>query len=371
MQLANVIPDLFDSFDPGENLKLKAEWFRTSKPVANCVKIVSPGRLHFSLFDYLYMNPPLPGGGGIGISTDVFQNHVEISIGGRRSAGSPIPPAVRHIRLLFGKLVDYPGDELEISVQTRIPHAHQGYGSNVTLNTAVFWGLNLLFGSPFGREEAFEILTRNYIESTDDRKVHWGFDTGVGEASLLFGGFVLNDEACRFMGCIPVPEIFSVVARGRMENLALDDYKARGLLEQGETGAVEAKINEEVGMVHQKRYGAALKAFLREGLVPAFRSGSYEALCRQIWRLNELGTFKRMQLSYREDVMLAFEEAAKACGAVYCGISSAGPSMFALVSDLVRAEGFKDRIEREFSGFFESVAVGRAGNPLQTSLEPS
>ena len=40
-------------------------------------------------------------------------------------------------------------------------------------------------------------------------------------------------------------------------------------------------------------------------------------------KLNDIGTFKRMQMSYRPDVMLDFEARSKTAGAIYSGISSA------------------------------------------------
>ena len=60
------------------------------------------------------------------------------------------------------------------------------------------------------------------------------------------------------------------MAKGNMANIALTDYLKRGLAMKGETGLVEAKINEEVGMVHQKQYGHQIKQFLRTELEPIF-----------------------------------------------------------------------------------------------------
>lgn len=355
---------LFDGFMPGLNFCIRKEWPRKSKITNPRVNVASPGRIHFSLFDYNYMRPPLPGGGGIGISTGVFTNNVFLEAGKPSSSIAHLPPAAQHIFMLFKTLSGYDRDDISVEVGSKIPYAHSGYGSNVTLNTSLFWGLNAMFGYPFTREEAFSILTHNYIESTDDTKVHWGFDTGVGEAVLLYGGFVLIDETCKFVNNVSVPELYTVVAKGNMANLACEDYICRGLLEHGETGEVEARINEEVGMVHQRRYGAALKSFLDEKLIPIFKADDYESLCNEIWRLNDLGTFKRMQLSYKQELMLAFEETAKSKGAIYCGISSAGPSMFGIMNDCEKAEAFKMEIEKNFNRYFELATIGPAGQAI-------
>jgi hypothetical protein len=365
-----VSEDVFESFMPGRNLVIRKEWRRTAAVVSPAVTVTAPGRLHFSIFDYLQMRPPLPGGGGIGISTGIFENIIALSVGFPGAERQHIPPSARHIFLLFRALLGNDLDDIAIEVRTHIPHTHCGFGSNVTLNTGIFWGLNAIFGYPFTREEAFTILTHNYVESTDEHHVHLGFETGVGEAALLFGHVVLVDEICRFVDAIPAPELFSVVAKGRMSTLAYDDYIQRGLVAAGETGAVEARINEEVGMVHQREFGPALNQYLFEELVPVFRAGDYPGLCARINRLNDLGTFKRMQHSYRKDVMLAFERTGRELGALYCGISSAGPALFGLMPDRARAEQFRKVIERDFAEHVERVLIGPAGRPLEVREGP-
>ncbi len=355
---------LFQGFLPGNNFCLRNEWRRERIVSSQRVNVVSPGRLHFSIFDYNYMRPPLPGGGGIGISTGVFSNNVVLQAGVMGSEIDHLPPAAQHIFKLFKALLGYQKSDISIEVDNTIPYSHSGYGSNVTLNTSIFWGLNAMFGYPFTRKEAFTILTHNYIESTDDHKVHWGFDTGIGEAALLYGGFVLINEPCESIKSITVPNLYTVVAKGNMATLACDDYIKRGLLNKGETGAVEAQINEEVGMVHQRKYGQELKRFLHDKLLPVFNDDDYEGMCRLIWTLNDIGTFKRMQLSYKKEAMLAFEAAAKSKGAIYCGISSAGPSMFGILSDKEKAEEFKTEIEKNLNEYFEVATVGTAGKSL-------
>jgi predicted sugar kinase len=358
---ANEDKTLFDDFMPGKNFCIKDKWAKKSMIVHRHVEVVSPGRIHFSLFDYTYMRPPMPGGGGLGISTGVFTNKVVLKSGVKGANIDHLPPAAQHVFMLFKALLGYELDDISVMLESKIPYSHSGYGSNVTLNTSIFWGLNAMFNYPFSKDEAFAVLTHNYIESSGVQKIHWGFDTGVGEAALLYGGFVLVDERCKKVTNVSVPELYTVIAKGNMATLACEDYICRGLVENGETGAVEAQINEEVGMVHQHKYGKALKKFLDETLMPTFENDDYAGLCRHIWALNDLGTFKRMQMSYKKDTMLDFEAAAKSNGAVYCGISSAGPSMFAIMADPVKAAEFKTEIENNFSDYFELVDVGSAG----------
>ncbi|MGR3219885.1 MAG: hypothetical protein ACUZ8H_08725, partial [Candidatus Anammoxibacter sp.] len=277
------------------------------------------------------------------------------------------PPSTKHNILLFENLVNYKKNNVHIQTTSDVPYSHHGYGSNVVLNTSIFYGLNILFGKPFSEHDIFEILTHNYVENTDDTKVHWGFDTGVGEACLLFGGFVLVNETGKFIGNIEVGEFYSLMAKGNMANIALTDYLKRGLAVKGETGLVEAKINEEVGMLHQKQYGDQIKEFLRKELEPIFVNKDKDQLFEKIWRLNDLGTFKRMQRSYRPDVMLDFEARSKAAGAVYAGISSAGPSMFALFKEKEKGESLKNNLTETQSKYFDNYRVAQAGEKIETS----
>lgn len=358
---------LFKPFLPGENFSLREPWKRPAIPKFKSVDIAAPARIHFSLFDYTKMKPPRPGGGGVGISTSVFKTKINISVDDSRKRNNNLPPSTRHIVLLFEKLAAYNKDNVHIRITSEVPYSHHGYGSNVALNTSIFYGLNVLFGKPFSERDIYDILTHNYVENTDDQQVHWGFDTGVGEACLLFGGFVLIDEHGKFIGNIEVGEFYALMAKGNMSNIALTDYLKRGLAMKGETGLVEAKINEEVGMVHQKQYGDQIKQFLRTELEPIFVNNSKDELFAKIWKLNDIGTFKRMQMSYRPDVMLDFEARSKAAGAIYSGISSAGPSMFALFGEKAKADGLIKNLPENLSLYFDHYRVDHAGEKIETA----
>ena len=156
------------------------------------------------------------------------------------------------------------------------------------------------------------------------------------------------------------------MAKGNMANIALTDYLKRGLAMKGETGLVEAKINEEVGMVHQKQYGHQIKQFLRTELEPIFVNNRKEELFAKIWKLNDIGTFKRMQMSYRPDVMLDFEARSKTAGAIYSGISSAGPSMFALFDEKAKADSLIKNLPENLSLYFDHYRVDHAGEKIET-----
>jgi homoserine kinase len=71
-----------------------------------------------------------------------------------------------------------------------------------------------------------------------------------------------------------------------------------------------------------------------------------------------------MQLSYKEDVLIRFQSMCKENGAFFCGITSAGPSMFALTENLEIAHAIKDEIEKSFSDYFSLPSIGNAGTTI-------
>jgi predicted sugar kinase len=359
----------FDSFSPGQNFIIKEKWRKYNFSIKiRKIEIIAPGRLHFSLFDYKKMNPPIPGGGGIGISTDTATVSVcmEYNAEAQDFHITELPPSAQHMALLFLNLLDHNGRGISTSLVFSNNYQHCGLGSNISLNTATFFGLNAIFGNPFSNEEAFEIITSNYIESNGNSQINWGFDTGVGAASIIYGGFVLVDKNCHLKGRIIAEDnpFYTVVAKGNMSTLACKRYFELGIVEHGETGKTEVITNQEFGIKHQKIYGEKLHYYVSNKLINCFNQKSISLLRDVIWELNDYGTFKRMQLSYKEDVLIRFQSMCKENGAFFCGITSAGPSMFALTENLEIAHAIKDEIEKSFSDYFSLPSIGNAGTTI-------
>lgn len=359
---------IFNPFLPGENLSIK-EGYRRNREIKHVeINGEYPGRVHFSLLDYTEMNPPQPGGGGIGISCHNITNKIHIS---SKLRTNPVitNPSVLHMQKLFAELVNNEVEKFSILINEDKTSSHSGFGSTVTRNTAVFSCLNTMFGKPFSDIEMFDILTHNYVEDNNDKLVHWGFDTGVGEAALLFGGFVCVNEVGEYIGNISKDGLYIVMAKGNMEKFASQDYINRGLASSGETGVIEAQINESVGMIHQRKYGDRLIKFFYEELIGSFLQNNYKNFKNKIWKLNHLGTFKRMQMSYNPEVMLNFEKAAKRQKAVYAGISSAGPAMFAIFSGYTDACKFMEENSQKFLPYLNTYTSGSVGGKI--TIEPT
>lgn len=352
-------------FIAGKNLWIEDKWRRSASPKSSMVKVCSPGRLHFSVFDFFAMRPPLPGGGGIGISTSTVNTTLQICIepGPQTVNYCSIPATFKHIRSLFCTLIGFDDEKLGIKLEEKIQYQHSGFGSNVTGNTALFFGLNYLFGNPFSPNEIYKILTHNYVENDENsnNKVYFGYDTGIGEAAVLFGGFVLTDVKGKFVGRIN-PTTYVVTATADKNKLSLNqEYKGYGSKQKSETETLRTapiKITD-----FQKEYNDRLYA-LQTRLTGFFKKHDITAFQSNLWDINRYGSFEYMRRKFSHTVLDNFVNISRKNKAIYAGISSAGPSMFALANDIPTAKKIESELKKELSSYFYSFQIGAAGNKV-------
>lgn len=362
-------------FLPGENLVIRPEWRRRACPGYERASVHGPGRLHITVFDYSKMAPGM-GGGGLGISTATVSNEVVVSKDQRSSKAQSVPTA-QHLLYLFKQLVGYEGDDLYVAVPERIQHAHGGFGSNVSFNTAVIAGLNALFGSPFSVGEMWRILTQNFVENTADgeQTVYTGLDTGVGEACLLYGGLVWIDEGegfgdGRYVGSASADNLWVVTGAGIVEKLASEMLLALGKgVAGGPSDKIETDLVASMCQEYQRNYGAALKKLLDRRLRPALLRNDLRGLLSYGWELNSVGNVKVLEGLYRPDVLKDLTDSMRKEGALYAGMSSAGPGFFAFALSEGDAHKLRTVLEARFGEYFGAFAVGRAGTKLSVNLE--
>ena len=122
-------------------------------------------------------------------------------------------------------------------------------------------------------------------------------------------------------------------------------------------------------MAYQGRYGARLHDFLETRLKPPFLENDLDRVLAQGWDFNEIGTFKMLQALYDPEALLAFERRGREEGLLYCGISSAGPSVFGLSRDQATIERAAEVLERELGDLFGDFRVGKAGERIVTKIE--
>lgn len=344
-------------------------------PCYERARVTTPGRLHFSVFDFSTMARGGPGGGGLGVSTGTATSQVAFAVGGGDD-GARLSATTRHLMHLFAACVDYDVNDLSVSVETRVPHTHHGFGSNVTFNTAVVSGLNALFGSPFSVEEVWHMLTQNYVENAvDGEHLHFGLDTGVGEACVLYGGMAYVDEGTgrddgRYLGSVETADLWVVTAVGIIETMAGEAVRAhdgavvKGFYDKSETNIVFGLCQE-----YQEAWGPALRELISTRLRPALLRDDLNGLLAAAWELNEIGNMKVLERIYDPEVLRNLNATARQAGALCAGLSSIGPTFYAFAKSEAGARELQKILENRVGHHFQKYAVGRAGRKLSIELD--
>lgn len=356
-------------FSPGQNLTIWPQWQRSATPIYDKATVSVPGRLHFGVLDFSRMAPGL-GGGGLGISTDTVSHSISITRS-REQAGCDIPSG-RHLLDLFKRCVGYDANDIGIRRERSIKHTHSGFGSNVSFNTAVIAGLNALFGSPFSPQDIWDMVTQNYVENApQDSELYFGLDTGVGEACFLYGGLVWVDGCQgqgRYIGNVAASDLWVVTGVGdrvRLTGEVLRSY--------GEGAALAANTETDLVASHfmacEQQYGVAFRNFFRSRMVPALMGNDISEVLALGWDLNQLSNVKVLEGIYRTDVLQALNAQMQAQGALYAGMSSAGPGFFAFASSQEVALQLCRYLEQHFGDYFDEFRVGRAGGKMMIQLQ--
>jgi len=358
---------MVQTFDVGQNFQVKPEWFRTSKPKYKRIICKCPGRVHFSVFDFkkFHFFDKGIGGGGIGMSNSAYHTMLELKIGTVTNK-LEVPKTVIHLLLLFCNLVNYDYHKIYIKYKNTIP-THSGLGSNVSSNTSIIWGLNLLFGCPFSILELYDILTNNFVENSSDTRICFGTGTGVGEAALLFGGIVLVDVQGKLIGNFQTKNITILTAHGILDNLIQN--KTRKALSKVVNMDEEAEVYivKSIGYPHMRLYQKKIYEIVNRILLPLANMDNQNKLINRCKELNRYGTFKFHKKIMKDFVLNRFQNDTEN-KAIYSGISSAGPAMFAIFSSKKSAQSFKINYEKRYEKYFKNFKVSKGGEKIHAIL---
>jgi predicted sugar kinase len=358
-------------FSPGEQLRTRPEWHRDARPVHRGARVTTPGRLHFQVFDFNRMRPVTPGAGGIGTSTTTAGSEIEITVTDDGGITAPVPTA-EHFARLFAHLVGYRGG-LRIEVPQRVPYVHSGFGSNVTFNTGMLAGLNAVFGTPFSIPEMWDIITQNFVENSDDEagKLFWGVDTGVGEACVLYGGFVWVDQYARYIGSADADGLWLMTAKGDTRTLGDEKLREFGIsIDRGVGDLDEFDLTQGVTYAYQDEYGAQVLDFLERRMKPHLLRNDARGMLEHGWELNEVGSVRVLRRYWKGDVLDDILRTVREAGGIYSTMSSSGPSIFAVCDSEAAAHRVREALEPRFGEYLSNYAVGRAGTRLKVFLDP-
>jgi hypothetical protein len=234
-------------------------------------------------------------------------------------------------------------------------------------------GLNALFGTPFSVHELWDILTQNFVENSDDEEglLFWGVDTGVGEACVLYGGFVWVDQYGRYIGSADADGLWLMTARGDTRTLAAEKLREFGnSVERGIGDLDEFDVTQGITFAYQDEYGERLLEFLERRMKPHLLRNDIRGMLAHGWEMNDIGSVQVLRRIWKGDVLDEILRTVREAGGLYASMSSSGPSVFAICESEAAAHRVREALEPRFGEYLSSYAVGRAGTRLKVFLEP-
>lgn len=277
-----------------------------------------PCRTHLSVLDMRRFSPGRPGGGGVGHALGLMARATAEPSDEWRIE-SERPRVVEHIARVVASAAGYDG-ALRVSAQDH-GIRHLGLGSTSALMTAVAVAANHSLGRPFDSRDIRLLVGDNFAEDHRDGVIP-GFETGVGPAVGLYGGFVVMADDLAIARRAPLPEgwmaIIAVVAgepgrRSGEDEAALLMNRARQL---------------------DDRDAGAKAHIVLSDLVPGMAVGDLGRMSAAISALQTMGS-KVAEIEHHADPggirSLAREMADS--GARLVGMSSVGPSVTGIAPD--------------------------------------
>ncbi|MCW3131869.1 MAG: beta-ribofuranosylaminobenzene 5'-phosphate synthase [Candidatus Methanospirare jalkutatii] len=315
------------------------------------VRVKAPSRLHFSLID---LNGSLGRvDGGIGVALNEPYSEIEIESVGEGQVSSPPSPEVAQILERLKKL----GLKRQYSVRIlrRLP-SHVGLGSKTQLALSIARGVAVLEGLDVSTRELARIVRR-------------GGTSGIGVAAFEKGGFILDgghkfahsgvrmepasDESVKtsFLPSSasrvpPPPVLFQhPLPEDWFFVLAMPEVRS------GAHGAEEVEIFQKYCPIRGEEVAEICRIILMR-ILPAVLERDIETFASSLTMLQHLG-FKRLEVALQHKIvreLFTFYEKHEALG---YGMSSFGPTTFAVVQGRSEAEKLAEGVR----GFLEEKGI--------------
>ncbi|HID74011.1 MAG TPA: GHMP kinase, partial [Thermoplasmata archaeon] len=276
-----------------------------------------PCRTHLSVLDMRRFEPGVPGGGGIGHAIDLRARAV-VRVADEWTVRSSRPHVVEHAARVVAGAAGY-GGALEVEAEDH-GIRHLGLGSTSALMTAVAVAVNHVLGRPLGSRDLRHIIGRNFVEDHPEGVVP-GFETGVGPAVGLYGGFIVMTDALAIASRMSLPDGWQAV----IAVVHGDPRKSSG--EEEISLLMNRARDLDASAAERKAHLALLD------LIPAMDAGDLDRMTGVIARLQRIGS-KVAEIEHhpRPDGIRSLAESMRDAGARLVGMSSVGPSVTGIVS---------------------------------------
>ncbi len=305
------------------------------------VEVTVPARLHVSVLDMNRFNISRPGGGGLAVGV-YFKAKVcavpepEITVKGQRQL------IVSHFARVFKEILGYSGGfEIELYDHGR---RHVGMGSSTGTMCAACVGINEVLGRPFNNRELRRLIGFNACEESPRSKEFLirGFETGIGAMASIHGGMVLGTDDLEM--------VYRTALPGTKAVIVIPDVPS---LESEYAGKDTAAESEVELLMRRARYLDYLQSCTKSQIVlldllPAMVKGDLKGIGDALFDLAFLGS-KRAECEQHGlggtpiyDYICTWRK----LWAEVAGMSSAGPTVFALTKSQAVVERILAHLER-------------------------
>ncbi len=304
----------FSSFTPGECLHTADIGVQHKPyPTGDTIIVRAPARIHLSVLDMNRFSPGTPGGGGLGFALQIYCEASVTCTPSETVIDSPRILLIQHLVAAFKAVTGYTGG---FQIRT-VDHGreHVGLGSTCTIATAVVTAMNEATGCPLTQEDVRMLIGHNYVEETEDGKIAFGFETGVGSAASMYGGMTfVGDRLTRIYNhpfaegknvYILIPQIHAEDDNAGVEEFSLLMNRARTL---------DYRDRE-------------LKAYmLLMDMIPSLARGNLKRMGDTMWEIEFRGS-KRAEVQHHTFILYSYMNVLRQAGLEFVAMSSVGPSI--------------------------------------------
>lgn len=292
------------------------------------VECVFPARVHMSPIDCNGFDFGKPGGGGVGFAVDCG-NRLVLSFSALEGWRIPDPLVEHHIQGTLRALGSSAVIHYRLSLHPAVQQ-HLGLGSSAIVGAATVWAVSELVGAGLSREQCARLAIAGFGESQGGRVVP-GLDTGVGIYSTLLGGFVVTGGNGTLVARLPVDDSLKVSI--------VDVGARRPSMDEPESASMLAWSRE---LDSHYRYKRAFDVLMN--MIPAAVRGDWVRVGDLNWDFQFGGTHVSMYQGYEDCGILLLSAVHKLRRhSLVCGLSSVGPYLFSLHTDVRSIQSMCER----------------------------
>lgn len=260
-------------------------------------------------------------GGGFGFSVQTG-NMLVVQKSEKREISAPYEHVIGKFIELFKGIYDYDG-EFEIELKDEFPK-HSGFGSTIVMITVTCAALNILLGNKLSKMDLNMLIFENYCEEDFDGKVVEALTSGVGALVMLYGGLIYMDNGYSFVRTEFANDQEVVL----FTTFKKDEFKQFDVYDEFEL--TDEYIQSDITSKEKKH------ELIHNSLIPAMLNRDFEKMGSANDALNEIGSglIDAKQYEYEEQQRLFAQ--LRSSGASLVGISSAGPTAYALINKRAR-----------------------------------